>query len=524
MMKQHDIFISYRRQDAEAHACMLFRDLTSMGYSVFYDHDTLGAGDFISNILKAIDSCKDFILILSKSALNEKIHDPNDIMRQEISHALQSKKRIIGIMLNGFDSFPDDLPSDLTELPRVNCLFAKMEYYDAMLERLTSGKFLVSIPVAKESYAPSLSAKSNELRFQKVISLPLQDRYQKMKLMLDIAHEFNNSAECMRLYHFLDRYDRTMGLQEIEDYQGRVPLDYATYLSFFETIYLIIATDTVELDLIDEAYRFRFFAACNSPVIQNSELLPLGYQYPNIMALYEIWSEYIRNKYISEKKCTGYYQEITLYQNDLLRRYSAFQLISQLGQKRDVRLVNNAGKRVDLLLRKLTLDDLLQCKMLQQEVLTNILDNKERNIFEALEDEEWRHSLEYDFCVGVFSQDKLVGILSLIHNPTQQQNLLLDLDEYSSVPPEKTIVIDCVLVKSELRGYGLQRMMLEIALFYAKKVMAQIICAVISPYNYYSARNIMKAGYRMVATKPKYHSLRDYYVLEISEDTLYVLD
>lgn len=328
----------------------------------------------------------------------------------------------------------------------------------------------------------------------------------------------------MRLYHYLDRYDRTMGLKEIEAYQGHVPLDYATYLSFFETVYLIIATDTVELDLIDEAYRFRFFAACNSPIVQNSELLPLGYQYPNILALYEIWSEYIRSKYISEKKSTGYYQEIALYQNDLLRRYSGFQFVSHLGQEKAVRLVNKNGKRVDLTLRKLILDDLPECKMLQQEVLNGITDNKERNIFEALTDEEWEHSLQHDFCVGVFSQNQLVGILSLIHNPTREQNLLLDLDEYSSAEPESTIVIDCVLVKSELRGYGIQRMMLEIAVFYAKKVTAQFICAVISPQNYYSSKNIMKAGYRMVATKPKYHSFRDYYVLEIDEESRFCLD
>ena len=61
----YDIFISYRRQDAEAHACMLYRDLVNAGYTVFFDHKTLGAGDFIDNIHHAIDSSTDFLLLLS---------------------------------------------------------------------------------------------------------------------------------------------------------------------------------------------------------------------------------------------------------------------------------------------------------------------------------------------------------------------------------------------------------------------------------------------------------------------------
>ena len=42
-----DIFISYRRQDGETAAYLIYRDLLSDGYSVFFDHKTLGGGDFI---------------------------------------------------------------------------------------------------------------------------------------------------------------------------------------------------------------------------------------------------------------------------------------------------------------------------------------------------------------------------------------------------------------------------------------------------------------------------------------------
>ena len=54
-MNQYDIFISYRRQDAEAHAYMLYRDLTAAGYSVFFDHKSLGAGNFVDKIKTTIE-------------------------------------------------------------------------------------------------------------------------------------------------------------------------------------------------------------------------------------------------------------------------------------------------------------------------------------------------------------------------------------------------------------------------------------------------------------------------------------
>lgn len=57
-------------------------------------------------------------------------------------------------MLSGFDEFPHALPDDIAELPQINCLYGKMEYYEAMFERLVSGQFLTSIPYKE----PQLSA------------------------------------------------------------------------------------------------------------------------------------------------------------------------------------------------------------------------------------------------------------------------------------------------------------------------------------------------------------------------------
>lgn len=85
----YDIFISYRHQDAEAHAHMLYRNLTAAGYKVFFDSKSLGSGNFVQNIQEA-DACTDFLLLLSHKALSKRIHDPDDIMHKEISYAFQT--------------------------------------------------------------------------------------------------------------------------------------------------------------------------------------------------------------------------------------------------------------------------------------------------------------------------------------------------------------------------------------------------------------------------------------------------
>lgn len=125
---------------------MLYRDLKNAGYTVFFDHETLGAGNFISNIQNAIDDSTDFLLLLSRDALSKRIFEDDDILHKEIAYALKKRKQIVGIMLSGFESFPKVLPEDIVELPHANCLYGKMEYYEAMFSKLVSGQFLKSIP------------------------------------------------------------------------------------------------------------------------------------------------------------------------------------------------------------------------------------------------------------------------------------------------------------------------------------------------------------------------------------------
>lgn len=139
-----DIFISYRRTDTESVAFMLYKDLTKDGYSVFFDHQSLGGGDFWHNLEDSIKQSKDFIFALSKSSLSSDIYLEKDVYRFEIEAVLKYGKRIVGIALEDFDGFPDELPKSIDAIRKSNYIKLLICYYDAMYNKLLSWHFLTS--------------------------------------------------------------------------------------------------------------------------------------------------------------------------------------------------------------------------------------------------------------------------------------------------------------------------------------------------------------------------------------------
>ena len=133
------IFISYRRNGGEVLAHLFYTKLSQEGYKVFLDVESLRSGKFNSALYEKIDECEDFLLILPPNAL-DRCNDPNDWLRLEIEHALKSKKNIIPIMMRNF-IFPKELPETLKGLAYFNGINANMEFFDAVIEKLTKNFF-----------------------------------------------------------------------------------------------------------------------------------------------------------------------------------------------------------------------------------------------------------------------------------------------------------------------------------------------------------------------------------------------
>ena len=140
---KYDIFISYRRTAYDT-ANLIAEKLRNAGYRVFFDIDTLTSGKFNEQLLEVIGGCKDFILVLPENAL-ERCADENDWIRREVMCALENKKNIIPVMLDGF-AWPSELPKGMEELPNYQAIAAvNREFFDMAITRLKG--YLKSKPV-----------------------------------------------------------------------------------------------------------------------------------------------------------------------------------------------------------------------------------------------------------------------------------------------------------------------------------------------------------------------------------------
>src|SRR4051794_30704735 len=95
------VFVSYRRTD-DSWGLAIFQDLTQHGYEVFIDYNGVASGNFETAILENIRARAHFLVLLTPTAL-ERCADPKDWMRREIEAALDSRRNIVPVMLEGFD-------------------------------------------------------------------------------------------------------------------------------------------------------------------------------------------------------------------------------------------------------------------------------------------------------------------------------------------------------------------------------------------------------------------------------------
>ena len=146
-----DIFISYRREGGEHLALLVYHQLRYDGFSVFLDVESLRKGKFDEALFERIREATDFVLILPPKAL-DRCTNPEDWVRQEIEFAIKEKKNIIPIMMEGFDSWPENLPETMESVSKFNGLKNHQGYFGDMIRKLEKG-FLESSPRMQETPA-----------------------------------------------------------------------------------------------------------------------------------------------------------------------------------------------------------------------------------------------------------------------------------------------------------------------------------------------------------------------------------
>ena len=136
----YDTFISYRRIGGASTAARLYDYLKLKDLKPFYDIDGMRAGRFDEQLRSNLIGSLNFVLILSKNAL-DRCSQEGDWVKEEILTAIEHNLNIIILIEEGFE-FPADLPDDIAILKNYQMieytaitLTSRMDMLVSMLNR-----------------------------------------------------------------------------------------------------------------------------------------------------------------------------------------------------------------------------------------------------------------------------------------------------------------------------------------------------------------------------------------------------
>lgn len=120
----------------------------------------------------------------------------------------------------------------------------------------------------------------------------------KATFIMEINRAFVENSQYMELYDaFQACFDQNC--PHSRGCAGRcqlcLPKSYVSnYLTFFETIYLLLQNGVISFDLIDDLFSYRFFLAVHHPYVQQVKLRAQPQNFRNIFILEKWWLDYKR--------------------------------------------------------------------------------------------------------------------------------------------------------------------------------------------------------------------------------------
>lgn len=132
------VFVSYRRGSGLYMAKNIATYLSSKGYEVFFDYDSIENGVFDQQIFNAIENSNDFILVLTENALDN-CTDSEDWVRAEVMCAKKHNKNIIlATDAERFKTYPENLPKELQFLKKIDWTPIHPKLFEGSMKILTN--------------------------------------------------------------------------------------------------------------------------------------------------------------------------------------------------------------------------------------------------------------------------------------------------------------------------------------------------------------------------------------------------
>ena len=142
-----DIYISYKREYSADLANNLSYRLSSDGFDVFYDVESMGRGDYRTQIYSNIDKAKDVLVIIHPKSFENVGRDIEDWFIIEVEYAISKSKNIIPVLTVGADMgiLRESLPVEIKPLAFLNAPDFSLSSINRYINILKE-KYLTSAP------------------------------------------------------------------------------------------------------------------------------------------------------------------------------------------------------------------------------------------------------------------------------------------------------------------------------------------------------------------------------------------
>lgn len=284
-----------------------------------------------------------------------------------------------------------------------------------------------------------------------------------------------------------DSFNTNEGIQRVyRKLEAHIPItdedttDVVMYLTYFETINVLLKKGAIDLPLIDDLFAYRFRLALSSRDIRRISLIRYDSSYCNLYHLDAVWCKY--------KGVESVLKEANPNNYDILAR-------------------GGKMKKNEIVLRAAYPEDADSIAKLMLSV------------YEGLEDKSIYVCDDLDYVnkhidgteglavVACNRSNEIIGSFVLRYPRVSEDNLGRDIslaeDELDNVVHMETAV-----VAPEYRGRGIQRLMLEYAESLIDIHQYRIFLSTVSPDNPASYKTFERAGYQLILTKEKYGGLK----------------
>ena len=131
-----------------------------------------------------------------------------------------------------------------------------------------------------------------------IVELSDSRKLQRAEFVLNLNQAFIENESYASLYTKLESSEQNINIDRIE---------VSNYLTFFESIYLLLQEKVIDMRVLDDLFAYRFFLAVHNKKVQDIKLVHTPYNFRNIYYLEDIWM-----KYREKNKLTIYKKEICL--------------------------------------------------------------------------------------------------------------------------------------------------------------------------------------------------------------------